>query len=181
MNPLAKASRSRSGLIFRCLPRPGLSFSLLLFWLLLNNTVATGHIFLGTVLGVVIPLLTHPLMSQRPKIGRPLLALKYIAILFYDIILCNLGVAWLVCGRIQTLTPGFIAISLDLENELSITLLASTISLTPGTVSAELSSDRRWLYVHVLHLKDEQAVIRQIKTRYEQPLKEIFECSKTPS
>lgn len=166
---------------FRYLPRPGLSLSLLLFWLILNDTVAAGHILLGIVLGVVIPLLTHSMMLPRPRLKRPFLALKYLAILFYDIIISNLGVAWLVCGPMKKLTPGFIGVPLNLENEVSITLLASTISLTPGTVSAEVSSNRCWLYVHVLHLQDEQALIHQIKTRYEQPLKEMFECSNTPS
>jgi multicomponent K+:H+ antiporter subunit E len=68
-----------------------------------------------------------------------------------------------------------------------ITILASTVSLTPGTVSAEIYprepsftegkiSEQRFLLIHVLDLKDEQALINMIKQRYEAPLKEIFQC-----
>ena len=68
-----------------------------------------------------------------------------------------------------------------------ITILASCVSLTPGTVSAEVypiaeslpegeEPTQRYLLIHVLDLKDEEALIKQIKQRYEAPLKEIFQC-----
>ena len=56
-------------------------------------------------------------------------------------------------------------------------LLAGIVTMTPGTVSADLSDDRRTLLVHGLAIDDEAALIRSIKTRYEAPLKEIFACS----
>jgi multicomponent K+:H+ antiporter subunit E len=65
---------------------------------------------------------------------------------------------------------------LDLREDFSITLLASTVSLTPGTVSADVSADRGTLLIHALDVADEAALIAQIKQRYEAPLKEIFEC-----
>jgi len=156
------------------LPRPVLSLFLLVVWLLLNNTTAPGHILLGGIIALIIPLLTQPLSTSRPRMKQPLLLLKYLLVMLYDIIICNVEVAILICGSMNKLTPGIIAVPLDLTDELPITLLANTISLTPGTVSAELSSDHKWLYVHALHLQDEQAAIEQIKTRYEQPLGEIF-------
>ena len=55
-------------------------------------------------------------------------------------------------------------------------LLASTITLTPGTVSANLRMDGKTLLIHALDVRDEQTLIRTIRERYEQPLKEIFEC-----
>jgi multicomponent K+:H+ antiporter subunit E len=169
-NPATKPTKKR----FRLLPRPRLTLFLLVLWLLLNNTIAPGHILLGAIIGMLIPILTHPLTLPSPGINRPLMALKYIGVFNYDIVVSNLEVALLICGSMRKLTPGIIAVPLDLEDDLLITLLASTISLTPGTVSAELSDDRRWLYVHALHLQDEQAAIERIKTRYEQPLREMF-------
>ena len=60
---------------------------------------------------------------------------------------------------------------------LSITVLASTVTMTPGTVSSEVSSDKKWLYVHVLNMpENEQEVIDLIKQRYESRVKEIFGC-----
>jgi multicomponent K+:H+ antiporter subunit E len=55
-------------------------------------------------------------------------------------------------------------------------MLASTISLTPGTVSIEITTDQQTLYVHALHVRDEAKLVDRIKHRYEKPLKEIFEC-----
>lgn len=160
----------------RWLPMPVHSLLLLLVWLLLNNTLAPGHLLLGTLLALVIPLLCAPLQTPQPSVRRPLLALRYILRVLGDIVVANLEVARLVLGPMRKLQPAFVAVPLDLAEAFPQTVLASTVSLTPGTVSAELSEDRRWLYVHALHLTDEQALIDTIKSRYEAPLKEIFAC-----
>jgi len=65
---------------------------------------------------------------------------------------------------------------LELEEKFPITLLSSTITLTPGTVSAYLTLDGRHLIIHALDVEDEQELIDEIRQRYERPLKEIFEC-----
>lgn len=158
------------------LPMPIHSLLLFVVWLLLNNTVAPGHILLGAVLALVIPVLCAPLKTEQPHVKRPWLALKYIVRVLSDIVVANVEVAILVLGPVRKLQPAFVAIPLDIREELPITLLASTISLTPGTVSSELSADRKWLYIHALHVTDEQALIAAIKSRYEAPLKEIFAC-----
>jgi len=64
-----------------------------------------------------------------------------------------------------------------LQQDFSISVLASTISLTPGTVSADISPDRSTLLIHGLDVGDEQALIEHIRQRYEEPIREIFECS----
>lgn len=158
------------------LPRPFLSLVLLIVWLLMNNAFSLGHILLGLILALGIPLLTEPLQTQQVTVKRPLKLIKYIIILKWDIVVANLAVAKLILGPTKALQPGFVAYPLNLTGDLPITLLASTISLTPGTLSAEVSKDREWLYIHALDLPDEQALIDEIKQRYETPLKEIFQC-----
>jgi multicomponent K+:H+ antiporter subunit E len=85
------------------------------------------------------------------------------------------------------LKPAFVKVPIDLAQSMPITILASTVSLTPGTVSAEVypwpedmvdGSEplQRYLLIHVLDLDDEAALIDTIKTRYEKPIKEIFAC-----
>jgi multicomponent K+:H+ antiporter subunit E len=64
---------------------------------------------------------------------------------------------------------------LRLKTEVAISLLANTISLTPGTVSTYLSADRRCLIIHSLHTLDPDEVLDTIRQRYETPLKEILE------
>ena len=161
---------------FRLFPMPAHSLLLFVVWLLLNNTLAAGHIVLATFFAITIPLLTSNLQDPQPSFQRPWLCLKYILRVLGDIIIANFEVALLVLGPARKLNPGFVAIPIDIEHKFPITILASTISLTPGTVSAEISSDEHWLYVHVLHLTDTEALISLIKQRYEAPLKEIFKC-----
>ena len=154
------------------LPRPFLSLVLLIVWLLMNNAFSLGQILLGLILAMGIPLLTEPLQTQQMAVKRPLKLIK----LMWDIVVANLAVAKLILGPTKALQPGFIAYPLNLTGDLPITLLASTISLTPGTLSAEVSKDKEWLYIHALDLPNEQALIDEIKQRYETPLKEIFQC-----
>jgi multicomponent K+:H+ antiporter subunit E len=161
---------------FRFLPMPFHSILLFTIWLLLNNSVSAGHLLLAFIFAIIIPWGVASMTTERPRIQKPLLAVSYVFIVLKDIVSANFTVALLVLGPLKKLTPGFVAIPLDIESELGITLLASTVSLTPGTVSAEISEDHKWLYVHALHLEDTEALIKEVKSRYETPLKEIFGC-----
>jgi len=144
---------------------------------MLNSTLSLGHILLGTVLAIVIPLLCAPLRIPQPSIKRPLKAITYILFVLKDIFVANIEVAILVSGPMRKIKPGFIAVPLDLCDTLPITVLASTVTMTPGTVSADVSKCQNWLYVHVLNMpEDEQELIDFIKQRYESRVKEIFGC-----
>ena len=172
---------------FRWLPTPYRSVLLFIVWLLLNQSVEAVHLFFGALLSILIPLLTLSFRDPQPLIERPLLALRYILRVFGDIITANAQVAVLILGPTKRLNPAFVKVPLDLSHELPITILASTVSMTPGTVSAEVYPSaeslaegepmpQRWLLIHVLNLSDEAELIASIKQRYEAPLKEIFQC-----
>ncbi|MDX1351799.1 MAG: Na+/H+ antiporter subunit E [Thiomicrorhabdus sp.] len=157
------------------LPHPILSLVLWFVWLLLNNTVAPGHMVLGAILAIIIPLLTSAFWPEKVCIKQPFTLFKFIFIVLWDIMVANIVVAKLILGNKAKLQPCFLHIPLDLEHSLAISLLANTISLTPGTVSCDLSEDKKTLLVHGLHEEDPQASIAMIKQRYEQPLKKVFE------
>ena len=172
---------------FRLLPTPFRSVFLFIVWLLLNNSVSAGHLVLAAIFAIVIPLFTISFRYPQPLILRPGLAFKQVFIVLYDIIVANLQVAVLILGPSKNMRPAFVKVPVDLTHEMPITILASCVSLTPGTVSAEVypileslnkgeQPKQRYLLIHVLDLKDEQALIKQIKERYEAPLKEIFQC-----
>lgn len=163
----------------RWLPHPLLTGLLTLTWLLLNNTLSLSQLLLGLLLGWGIPLLCQDFLLKAPRLRRPGLLLRYMLMVVYDIVVANLHVARLVLGRTQDLKPAFIEVPIDIEDEFLLTLLACVVSLTPGTVSSGLSGDRKTLLLHGLDVADKDAVIHQVKTRYEAPLKEIFECSPT--
>ncbi|GAP74961.1 MULTISPECIES: Na+/H+ antiporter subunit E [Pseudoalteromonas] len=172
---------------YKWLPTPFRTILLFAVWLLLNNSVSPGHLILGAVLAIVIPLSIAPFRKPQPLILRPGLAFKQLLIVLWDIITANVEVAIKILGPSKRLRPGFIKVPLDLKHDLPITMLASTVSLTPGTVSAEVypipeslpqgqEPEQRFLLIHVLDMGDEQELINSIKSRYEAPLKEIFQC-----
>lgn len=158
------------------LPHPLLTPVLAVIWLLLNNSVAAGQILLGLLLGWAIPRFTLGFWPERVRIRRPARLLKLAGVFLYDLIVANLAVARLILAGPRHLHPAFVIVPLDLTDELAISLLANTICLTPGTVSAQLSADRSQLLVHALDCTDPQALVVAIKARFEAPLKEILEC-----
>lgn len=159
------------------LPHAALSAYMWLLWLLLVNDVSIGHILLGAFLAWLIPFLTQGFWPEAMVMRKPLLAARFVLLVLWDIVVANAILALRILGPTKKLQPAFMVLPLDLEQDFAITLLASTISLTPGTVSADLSTDRQALLIHVLHVDDIDVSVSTIKTRYEAPLKEIFECS----
>ncbi|REG85125.1 Na+/H+ antiporter subunit E [Marinomonas pollencensis] len=160
----------------RFFPMPFHSIMLFVVWLLLNNSLSAGQMVLAAFFAITIPWLVKDMRDEHPKIRRPWLAIRYVLMVMKDIVVANVEVALLIIGPIKKLQPGFVAVPINMSSELGITVLASTVSLTPGTVSAEVSKDKNWLYIHALHLGDEGALIKEIKSRYEAPIKEIFGC-----
>jgi multicomponent K+:H+ antiporter subunit E len=156
------------------LREPVLTATILGLWLVLNGTVAPGHVLLGLALGLAVPPLTRRLRPEPPRVGRPLRALRLAAVVLGDIVLANLEVARRILGPEARLTPRFFRVPLDIQAPHGIATLAAIITLTPGTVSADVSPDRRFLLVHGLNVEDVERTIAQIKHRYETPLREIL-------
>ncbi|MEN5207049.1 Na+/H+ antiporter subunit E [Stenotrophomonas terrae] len=164
----------RRPLLRRVFPSPALSITVVAFWMVMSSSFDLGQLVLGLLLGIVIPLFAARLDREFARLGTLRPVPKLIAVVLWDILVCNLRVAAQVLGREDKLKPGFIWVPLDIANIHGIAALTSFITLTPGTVSAALSEDRRHLLVHVLHLEDANALINEIKSRYEAPLMEIF-------
>ncbi len=172
----------------RLLPSPLLTLSLAGFWLLLNNTVHPAHVLLGLLLGWALPLATRALCgSEAPAADRPaghgwrwpaLRSLVCLAVVVaIDIVRSNIDVAVLILGPKRRIRSTFIEVPVSLDDPVGVAVLAGIVTMTPGTLSAGISADRRVLTIHCLHAPDPDAVIASIKARYERPLAEIFPCS----
>lgn len=156
------------------LPRPLLSAALFVGWLVLGNSAAPADILAGALVALLLPrllarFLPPPLAVHNPAVVV-VLALRVLA----DIVVANLEVARRILGPESSIRPRFVWIPLEIENTFGVAALAGIISLTPGTLSVDLSTDRRHLLVHGLHVDDEAALVARIKARYEAPLKRIF-------
>lgn len=158
------------------LPMPLLSILLLVVWLLLQQSVALGQWLLGGFLAIVIPLGVLPFWERQPGLKRPWLMMRYCLRVLGDIVVANLQVSRIILDPRGRMSPAFVEYPLELRENFPITVLASTITLTPGTVSAHLRLDGKSLLIHTLDVDDTEAMIREIHERYERPLKEIFEC-----
>ena len=156
------------------LPAPLLSLTVFVVWLLLVATVEPAHLLLAAVLAVLLPLVAQRLREERAGLRRPLLAARLGLRVLWDIVLSNIEVARRILGSESRIRPGFVWVPLDIRNGHGIAALAGIITMTPGTLSAELSADQRHLLVHCFHLEDAAATIAQIKRDYETPLREIF-------
>ncbi|MFM1991677.1 MAG: hypothetical protein RJA99_4634 [Pseudomonadota bacterium] len=175
------APAPRDGLVRRLLPRPWTTLWLWVTWLLLNQTVAPGHLLLGLVLAVALSRLPggSPRFARAPGerglLARPRIAARLAAVVLRDIVVANLQVGRRILGPASALTPRFVWVPLDVRRPRSISLLAGIVTMTPGTLSCELSDDHRHLLVHGLDIDDPQALVDEVKTRYEAPIRELFE------
>ena len=160
----------------RVVPRPLLTFTILVLWLMLASSISVGQVLLGTLIGLVIPILTAPFWPERLRIVRPLAGIRLFLVLLYDIVVANLRVARLVLGPTDRLRSQFVEVPIDIDDRFVAVLLGSVVALTPGTVSIDIDRSRRALLIHVLDVDDPDELIRTIKTRYEVPLKETFGC-----
>ncbi|AZT84720.1 Na+/H+ antiporter subunit E [Marinobacter sp. NP-4(2019)] len=154
-------------------PQPWLSLTLFLVWQFLSNSVSGASVVMGLFLAWLIPQLTQGFWPERPVLVRPWRLPGYLLRVLVDIVIASITVARLIVSG-RTPKPVFVSYPLELEQPMAITILASTISLTPGTVSADVSDDQKILLIHTLDADSEQEVIDAIKHRYEKPLMEMF-------
>lgn len=163
----------------RWLPRPGLVIFLALIWLMLVNSVSLGQVVLGLFLGWAIAVLCKDFLIHIPRVRKPLKLCWFTLFVLWEIVVANLNVARLVLGPQRKLNPAFVEVPMAIQDEFLLSVLASIISLTPGTVSAGLTPDHKIILLHGIDVRDSQTLIAEIKERYEAPLMEIFECSPT--
>lgn len=160
----------------RLFPHPALSLALIGLWFLLVAQWNLGNLVLALVLATVLPLITAPWWPKRPRMQRPVEFAAYVALVLWDIIVANFQVARIVLFMQRNqIRSAWVTVPLDLRTPEAITLLAGTITMTPGTLTADMSACGRALLVHSLHAPDPGAVRDDIKARYETRLKRIFE------
>lgn len=158
----------------RLLPHPGLTALLVAMWMVMVNSPSFGALFLAIVFGILVPIFTAPWWPGRPDVRfRP--AIGYVGLVVWDIVVANFEVAAIILFKPnRDLRPAWLVVPLELTSPEAITVFAGTISLTPGTVSSDVSACGNYLLVHALHAPDPAGEVTRIKARYEARLKEIF-------
>ena len=159
----------------KLVPHPLLALTLACVWLALVNKITLGNIILGCFLGLVIALMTAPYWPGKPRVRHPFRVVGFVFLVLWDIVVANVQIALIILFKpTGKLKSAWITVPLELTSPEAITVLAGTITMTPGTVSATLSSCGGAILVHALHTDDPIAVRDDIKSRYEKRLLEIF-------
>lgn len=165
-----------------------LNFVLAVIWMALQRSVTLADFVVGFALGFGIIALTQRALFDRvadtaavqrpPEIGSyPLQTwriISFVGFALWSIVKSNIDVARIVIRPRLNIKPGIIAIPLDVKSEAGITILANLITLTPGTVTLDVSSDRRTIYVHCIDIQDADAIRDDIKQSFERRVMELF-------
>jgi multicomponent K+:H+ antiporter subunit E len=158
----------------RVLPRPILAATVFATWLALNETLHPAHLLLAALLALTLPRWLGRLIPAARVASRPLVALRLLGRLLRDIVVSNLQVARRILGPESAIHPGFVWMPLRLRDPYATATLAAIVTVTPGTLSADISADGRWLLIHALDAGDERSLLESVRRRYEDPLLELF-------
>ena len=144
-------------------------------WCALFGTFDLGTFIQGFLLAFAALSLSSPMFGQTAYFKRALLSARLGAYFLYELTVSGLQVAWDVITPGHGSRPGIIAVPLDLEEPIQITVLANLISLTPGSLSLDVSPDRTTLYVHEMFVDDPDATRRRIKEGFERLVREAMQ------
>lgn len=98
-------------------------------------------------------------------------------ILFYikEVLMANIKMAYLILSPKSRLKPAIICIPLKYESDVEIALLVNLITMTPGSLSMDISTDRRAVYVHVMDNTDPETIKKEIQEGLQKKVKELFQ------
>jgi multicomponent Na+:H+ antiporter subunit E len=151
------------------------SILLALAWAALQGEITPANLVVGYVIGyALLALLARGGVMPSTLGSRTLHALQLTAFFVWELLLANFRVAADVLGGTR-IEPAVVAIPLDVTSDTEILLLAMLINITPGSVTIDLSNDRRTLYVHVMHMTTAEETRREIKDGFERRVKLLFE------
>lgn len=143
-------------------------------WALASGTISLLNLVLGFALGYGVLWVAQPLMRPSRYFRRLPVALRFAGFFLWQLLLSNLRVAYDVVTPHLYMRPGIVAVPLDAKTDQEITLLANLITLTPGTLSLDVSEDRSTLYVHAMFVDSPDNVRNSIKNGFERRLLELI-------
>jgi multicomponent K+:H+ antiporter subunit E len=154
-----------------------LFFTLFALWLILNESLAPGHLLLGAAIALAGVAVYHRLQPAANRVrNRPGAALRLLGLVLADIVRSNVAVARIVFGvGGSQRRAGFLSLPLEVRHPGSLAVIACIITATPGTSWVRYDSAANVVTIHVLDLVDDEDWIRLFKQRYERQLMEIFE------
>jgi multicomponent Na+:H+ antiporter subunit E len=151
-----------------------LNLFLALVWALLQGGLQEQHLVVGFILGYAIIGLVQQALGSRGYAIKGFQLIYFVLFVVWEIITASIALAWLLLQPRLKLSPAVVAIDLDVKSDTEIVLLANLITLSPGTLTLDISSDRRTLYVHTVTLEDPETFRHKIKNGLERQVLEVM-------
>ncbi len=142
-------------------------------WMLLNGNYTSGNFVIGFVLGFIVLRLSQPFSSHRSYFGRARALIALMLYFAYEMVVSVVRVVWDVLTPTHQSEPDIVYVPLDASSDLEIMLLANMVSLTPGSLSIDVTPDKKQLIVHAMFASDHNAVINDIKQGMERRILEV--------
>lgn len=152
----------------------GWNLVLAVVWAAVLGELSLGHLAAGFAIGFVVLGMGSRLFGSSRYFEKCLRLLEFVAYFAGQLVLSSLRVAADIMTPRHRSRPGILAVPLDVESDTEITLLANLVSLTPGSLSLDVSEDRRTLFVHVMFLDEPEAIRREIKQGFERRVLELL-------
>jgi len=151
---------------------------LALAWAALQGEITLGNLVTGYLLGyAILALLAKGRVLPSKLTARTMHAAGLAMFFVRELVVANVKVAIDVVRPHTAIRPAVIGVPLDVTSDHEILLLSMLINITPGSVTIDLSEDRRTLYVHVMHMTSVEASRNEIKAGFERRVKLLFESS----
>lgn len=147
---------------------------LALIWAAVTGSFTLANLVFGFLLGALTLYLIREQVGSLGYFRRGFKLASLILLFIYELVLSAVRVALLVLSPRMSLKPGIFSYPLQVDRDFEITLLANMITLTPGTLSVDVSEDRKVLYIHAIHCLDPDTLRRDISEGFERKIMETF-------
>ncbi|MCF6138006.1 Na+/H+ antiporter subunit E [Pseudalkalibacillus berkeleyi] len=144
-----------------------------LIWMFLTESYEFVTFLIGFIIGVFLLFLLNRFIPDTFYFKYVLAIWKLILLFAKELLIANIDVLKMVYRPKIDMQPGIVALPTDLRSNWEITLLANLITLTPGTLSVDVSADNNFIYIHAMDLPDVDETINQIKGTFESAIKDV--------
>jgi len=143
-------------------------------WAALNGGIGLPSLIVGFLIGYLVIFILQPLYSNSRYCGKLLDGTLLVIYFIYELIVSSIKVAWDVLTPMQRSKPAVVAVPIDASSDAEVTVLANLVSLTPGSLSIDISDDRSHLLVHAMFVDDPEAFKAEIKNGMEKRVLEAM-------
>lgn len=146
-----------------------------MLWALLTGNISAESLTLGFVLGYFALTLLYPDADQKSSYFQK--TIQFVSFVLYfikELVVSSYRIAIDVLKHRPLMRPGIVGIPLDARTDFEITMLANLITLTPGTLSLDVSEDRQTLYIHAMYVINPDDLREEIKSGLERRLLELL-------